>query len=180
MATRPAVALEERLLAKARYGPTDWMGGWKTCVWGSLAIVALTALHWWYTSRHAWTAGIDASSPEFTKYFRSLVWVQLIVIGAGTGLWWGWLVRTGRQLLAVKVTSDEEVRRIAVFWGLISMTSFTLYVMASFWPNQDGSWHQTAIRDTALTPTHIPMFYLFFPLGITITVGTYLYCRYWL
>jgi len=93
------------------------MGGWKTCVWGSLAIVALTALHWWYTSRHAWTAGIDASSPEFTKYFRSLVWFELVVIGAGTGLWWGWLVRTGRQLLNVKVTADEEVRRIAVSGG---------------------------------------------------------------
>src|SRR5438445_11760627 len=58
------------------------------------------------------------------------------------------------------------------------MTSFTLYVMASFWPNQDASSHQTAIRDTALTPTHIPMFYWWFPLGITMTVGTYLYGRY--
>ena len=178
MATRIAVDERAPAPAKARYGPIDWMGGWKTCVWGSLAIVALTALHWWYTSRYAWTAGIDASSPEFTKYFRSLVWFELVVIGAGTGLWWGWLVRTGRQLLNVKVTADEEVRRIAVFWGLVAMTSLTLYVMASFWPNQDGSWHQTAIRDTALTPAHIPMFYWWFPAGITMTIGTYLYGRY--
>jgi methane/ammonia monooxygenase subunit C len=176
MATR--IEVDQRAPAKARYGPIDWMGGWKTCIWGTLAIVVLTAVHWWYIWLHAWTAGIDASSPEFTKYFRSLVWIQLILIGAGTGLWWGWLVRTGRQLVDVKVTADEEVRRIAVFWGLISMTSLTLYVMASFWPNQDGSWHQTAIRDTALTPAHIPMFYWWFPAGITMTVGTYLYGRY--
>ena len=120
MATR--AAFDERTAPKAGYGPIDWMGGWKTCVWGSLAVVVVAAVHWWYISRYAWTAGIDSSSPEFTKYFRSLVWAQLIVAGAGTGLWWGWLVRTGRQVLTVEVTANEEVRRIAVFWGLISMT----------------------------------------------------------
>ena len=50
------------------------------------AVVALAALHWSYISRYAWTVGIDAASPEFTKYFRSLVWAELMVIGAGTGL----------------------------------------------------------------------------------------------
>lgn len=178
MATTSVVGVQERLPAKERYGPTHWMGGWKTCVWGLLALAVVTALHWWYTWSHAWTAGIDASSAEFTKYFRTLVWVQLIIVGAGTGIWWGWLVRTGKQLIREEVTADEEVRRIAVFWGLIAMTSVTLYVMASFWPNQDGSWHQTAIRDTALTPPHIPMFYFWFPLGVTMTVGTYLYGRF--
>jgi len=177
MATTPAVAVEKRAPARARYGPIDWMGGWKVCIFGCLAIVVVTAVHWWYTSRYAWTVGIDASTPEFTKYFRSLVWAELLIVGAGTGLWWGWLVRTGRHLIDQKVTPDEEVRRIAVFWGLVAMTSLTLYVMASFWPNQDGSWHQTAIRDTALTPSHIPMFYFWFPAGITMTIGTYLYGR---
>jgi methane/ammonia monooxygenase subunit C len=52
-----------------------------------------------------------------------------------------------------------------------------LYIEASFFPNQDGAWHQTAVRDTAFTPSHIPMFYIFFPLGITMTIGTYLYGR---
>jgi len=178
MATTPAVAVEKRVPERARYGPTDWLGGWRVCIFGCLAIVVLAAVHWWYVSRYAWTVGIDSSTPEFTKYFRSLVWAELIIIGAGTGLWWGWLVRTGRHLVNQKVTADEEVRRIAVFWGLIAMTSLTLYVMASFWPNQDGSWHQTAIRDTALTPSHIPMFYFWFPAGITMTIGTYLYGRY--
>ena len=178
MATPSSVLVQARSPAKERYGPTDWMGGWKTCLWGSLAVVLLTALHWWYTSRYAWTAGIDAASPEFARYFRTLFWTELIVVGAGTGLWWGWLVRTGRRVIDEPVTADEEVRRIAVFWGQVAITSLVLYVMASFWPNQDGSWHQTAIRDTALTPAHIPMFFFWFPLGITMTIGTYLYGRY--
>jgi hypothetical protein len=86
MATRLAVEVSERPATRARHGPIDWMGGWRLCIWGSLAVVALAALHWSYISRYAWTVGIDAASPEFTKYFRSLVWAELMVIGAGTGL----------------------------------------------------------------------------------------------
>ena len=48
-------------------------------------------------------------------------------------------------------------------------TSAVLYYMASFFPNSDGAWHQTAVRDTAFTPPHIVMFYCAFPLGITMT-----------
>lgn len=164
--------------AQQRYEPTDWLGGWKTCIYGCAALIVLTAIHWLYQSRIAWTIGIDASTAEFTKYFRTLFWGELLVVGAGTGAWWGWLVRTGKHLVAEKVEAKEEVRRIAVFWGLIAMTSVTLYIMASFWPNQDGVWHQTAVRDTALTPPHIAMFFFWFPMGITMTIGTYLYGRY--
>src|SRR5262245_34307010 len=178
MATTPAVAAEKRAPARARYGPIDWLGGWRLCLWGCSAIVVLTAVHWWYTSRYAWTVGIDASTPEFTKYFRSLVWAELIIIGAGTGLWWGWLIRTGRHLVDQKVTHDEEVRRIAVSWGLVAMTSLTLYVMASFWPNQDGSWHQAASRDPAPPPSRIRRSGRWFPAGIPMTIGTYRYRRY--
>lgn len=164
--------------AQERYGPTDWLGGWKTCLFGSAALIVLTAIHWYYQTRYAWSIGIDASSPAFTRYYRSLFWGELLAVGAGTGIWWGWLVRTGRELVAQAVDTREEVRRIATFWGLIAMTSITLYIMASFWPNQDGVWHQTAVRDTALTPPHIVMFFFWFPMGITMTIGTYLYGRY--
>ena len=60
---------------------------------------------------------------------------------------------------------------------LIGATSVNLYIEASFWPNEDGAFHQTLVRDTAFTVAHIPMFYLFFPLGVTLAVGTYLYGR---
>lgn len=168
------MAREEAVVSQAE----GWGDGWKLCVWGSLGVLVLTAVHWWYSTTHAWTAGIEAASPEFTKYFMGLFWTQLIVLGAFTGLWFGWLVRTGKRVIDEPVTADEEVRRIAVFWGLIAINSLVLYVMASFWPNQDGSWHQTAIRDTAFTPAHIPMFFFWFPGGLVMAIGTYLYGRY--
>src|SRR2546425_12700611 len=97
MATPSSVLVQARSPAKERYGPTDWMGGWKTCLWGSLAVVLLTALPWWYTSRYAWSAGIDAASPEFARNFRTLFWTELIVVAAGTGLSPGGLVRAGTR-----------------------------------------------------------------------------------
>ena len=112
--------------------------------------------------------------------YRALFIAEVVGVTVATLMWWGYLVRRGRKVVLKESNHPEEVRRIAVFWGLVGITCVILYIMASFWPNQDGSWHQTAVRDTALTPAHIPMFFLFFPLGITFTVGTYLYGRYWL
>lgn len=160
------------------YEPTDWLGGWRTLLWGSaLVIVIMWALRA-YQGMFAFTSGLDASSYEFTLHWRGLFWAQLIAVGVFTGLWWGWLVRTGKKLIDQPAEPREEVYRIAIFWGLVGITSLVFYFMASFFPNQDGSWHQTVVRDTALTPSHIPMFFFAFPLGVTLTVGTYLYGRY--
>jgi methane/ammonia monooxygenase subunit C len=173
-AAKARVKVEEQEL----YGPTSLRGGWWTLVWGSAAIIAIFLGLRLYQELFAFSAGLDSASYEFNLYWRGLFWAELLVIGAFTGLWWGWLVKTGKAIVAEKVTAREEVRRIAVFWGLVGITSIILYFMASFFPNQDGSWHQTVVRDTALTPSHTVMFFGAFPLGITFTIGTYLYGRY--
>jgi methane/ammonia monooxygenase subunit C len=126
-----------------------------------------------YMHAFAWSTGIDSASPEFALFWRSLLVAELVGVAVGTLAWWSWLVRSGRTVAAA--THAEEVRRIAVFWGLISGTSLVLFFMASFFVSADAAWHQTAVRDTAFTPPHIVMFYCAFPLGITMTVGTYLY-----
>lgn len=164
---------------RAGRGPTDWLGGWAPWLWGSAVFVALQIA--FYIYQNTWAlgaeAGIDAASAAFKKYWLTLFYAELVVVGLFTGAWWGWLIRSGRQLEGVAVTHDEEVRRIAVLWGLIGITSLILYFMASFNPNSDSSWHQTQIRDTALTPGHIAMFFFWFPMGVTFTVGSYLYGR---
>lgn len=175
-----ATATEEQRPRDADFrpgrGPIDWLGGWRAGIVAPLIILAV-ALAWRvYQQFTAWTKGLDASSHDFTVYYRVPLVVCLVGVTVFTLGWWGWLIRSGKRI-AQKISHAEEVRRIAVFWGLVGATSVTLYVEASFFPNQDASWHQTAVRDTAFTPAHIPMFYLFFPLGITMTVGTYLYGR---
>ena len=166
--------------SKPGRGPIDWWGGHRLTFVGPLVFIVMAAAIRIWQQGNAWTIGIDASSPGFTRTYRMLFYSELLA-SAGIGLWWWtYLIRKGRKLVDEDVPHEVEVRRIANFWGLISTISVELTIMASFWPNEDGSWHQTAVRDTALTPAHIPMFFLFFPFGIILTVGTYLYGRYWL
>src|SRR3982074_904312 len=164
----------QRTTSGRKYGAIDWWGGWRTCILACLGFSALFIALGLYMHAFAWSAGINAASPEFALYWRSLLVVQLVGVGVGTIGWWAWLVRSGRTI-AQAIAHEEEVRRIVVFWGLIGATSVVLYFMASFFASADGAWHQTAVRDTAFTPVHIVIFYCAFPLGITMTVGTYLY-----
>jgi methane/ammonia monooxygenase subunit C len=158
--------------------PTDWMVGWKPLFWSCALVMAANVFLWFWNYAYMFTAGLNSASPEFTRYYRSLFWGEVILLGTFTGLWYGWLIRTGREMVGKPIERSEEVRRIAVLWSMVGATSLTVYLMASFWPNWDGSWHQTMVRDTALTPTHIPMFYFFFPLSVTLAVGTYIYGRF--
>ncbi len=157
-------------------GPTDWLGGWRTGIVAPLALLAVAIGLRIYQQFFAWTSGLDSSSHAFTLEWRTVLVGGLLGVGIVTLIWWGWLIRSAKHV-AYKISHSEEIRRIAVFWGLVGATSVCLYIEASFFPNQDGAWHQTAVRDTAFTPSHIPMFYIFFPLGITMTIGTYLYGR---
>ncbi len=165
-----------RAVGERRYAATDWWGGWRTCILACSGFSVLFIGLGLYMHAFAFSFGIDASSKEFALYWTSLLIVELVAVGVGTAAWWGWLIRSGRTI-AQAIAHEEEVRRIVVFWGLIGATSVVLYFMASFYPNSDGAWHQTAVRDTAFTPPHIIMFYCAFPLGITMTIGTYLYGR---
>lgn len=158
--------------------PTDWMVGWKPLFWSCGLIMAANVFLWFWNYLYMFTAGLNSASPEFTRYYRSLFWGEVITLGIFTGVWFGWLIKTGREMVGKPCERSEEVRRIAILWSMVGATSLTVYLMASFWPNWDGSWHQTMVRDTALTPTHIPMFYFFFPLSVTLAVGTYIYGRF--
>lgn len=158
--------------------PTDWMVGWKPLFWSCGIIMAANVFLWFWNYNYMFTAGLNSASMEFTYYYRSLFWGEVITLGIFTGIWFGWLIKTGRAMVGKPCERSEEVRRIAILWSMVGATSLTVYLMASFWPNWDGSWHQTMVRDTALTPTHIPMFYFFFPLSVTLAVGTYIYGRF--
>ena len=162
----------------ARRSPTGWLVGWKTLFVSCGLLLACNLFLWVWDYNYAFTAGLDSSSRAFALHYRTLFWAELLSVGAFAGLWYGWLVRTGRILLNESVAPAEEVRRVVVLWGIIGATSLSIYIEASFWPNWDGAWHQTMVRDTALTPTHIPMFYFFFPMSVVLALGAYLYGRF--
>jgi len=53
----------------------------------------------------------------------------------------------------------------AIYWG------------ASYFTEQDGTWHQTIVRDTDFTPSHIIEFYLSYPIYIITGFGAFLYAK---
>ena len=128
--------------------PTDWLIGWKPLFWGCALIMAANIFLWFWNYAFMFSAGLNSASPEFTRYYRTLFWGELLVLGVFTGIWYGWLIRTGREIVGQPCARAEEVRRIAILWSLIGATSLSVYIEASFWPNWDGSWHQTMVRDT--------------------------------
>jgi methane/ammonia monooxygenase subunit C len=154
------------------------MVGWQPLLWGSALVVAANVFLWFWNYNFMFSAGLNSASVEFSRYYRSLFWGELITLGVFAGAWFGWLIRTGRAMVGQRCERAEEVRRIAILWSIVGICSLSIYMEASFWPNWDGSWHQTMVRDTALTPTHIPMFYFFFPLSSVLAIGAYLYGRF--
>ena len=161
-------------------GPEGWGDGWKLLFWSCGLVMASNVFLWWWDYQFMYTAGLNSASTEFSQFYMTLFWGELIVLGVFTGVWYGAMVRNGREVVLKPFSNREEIRRMTVLWGLVGVTSLSVYIEASFWPNWDGAWHQTMVRDTALTPTHIPMFYFFFPLSVILALGTYIYGRLWL
>src|SRR5229473_176733 len=103
--------------------PPEWLGGWRSLFYSCGILVAINVFLWVWNYNYMFTAGLNSNSPEFTTYYRSLFWVELLSVGLFTGLWFGWLIRTGRELVNQPLARDEEVRRLAVLWSLIGATS---------------------------------------------------------
>lgn len=134
-----------------------------------------------YQGAFAWTKGLDATSRDFALYWRTLLAANLVVFGGGTVAWWAHLARTRCAECAsaaeAGTAAAHEEQHIKRLWALIAGWTVSLYFMGGFFGEQDAAWHQTAIRDTAFTPSHIVLFYAAFPLGITFALGSYLYAR---
>ncbi|MEW4982030.1 MAG: methane monooxygenase/ammonia monooxygenase subunit C [Cycloclasticus sp.] len=118
-----------------------------------------------YQGWAAWAYGLDATTVEFTEYWMNLFYGETVVIwGVSLSTWvWLWVSRD-RNVANIKPV--EELRRYSVWIGIIGCYVLALYFAASFFAEQDASWHQAVVRDTAFTPTHIVLFYGWFPIFI--------------
>lgn len=140
--------------------------------WGVL--LAIYAGFRLYQGAFSFKYGLDATSPEFATYWGLLFKIEVPAI-FGTGLLiWSYLWFTRDRDLD-RVTPEVELRR---YFGLIAwfmMYTFSFLWIASFFGEGDATWHQTVIRDTALTPSHIVVFYACVPMYIVFGVASLLY-----
>ncbi len=141
---------------------------------GVLTALALAARA--YQQVYAWTAGLDATSPEFQHYWMNLLYAMFVLEGAAAAGLWGYVWVTRPRSLE-RLEPREELRRLGTLISIIFVYVFAVFWAASFFAEQDASWHQTVVRDTSFTPSHIMLFYGSFPVYIILGVTAYLYSR---
>ena len=69
------------------------------------------------------------------------------------------------------------MRRIFNLLSWIFVYGLAIYWGASYFTEQDGTWHMTVIRDTDFTPSHIIEFYMAYPIYIIMGIGSFMYAR---
>jgi len=129
-----------------------------------------------YQLLFAWTKGLDSFSPEFQTYWWNLVLAEWVLEGVAATLLWGWLWKTRDRAVDTLAPAVELKRYFNLVMWLMAY-AFVFIFAASFFAEQDATWHQTLIRDTEFTPSHIILFYLTMPLYIILGVGGFLYAH---
>jgi methane/ammonia monooxygenase subunit C len=143
---------------------------------GITVVAALTVAARIYEQIYAWKAGLDATAPEFQTYWMHMLYAIFVFeTSLSAGLWgYVWFSRP-KDLDRLK--PREELRRLGVALSMIFVYVFAVFIGASFFAEQDATWHQTVVRDTSFTPSHIMLFYGSFPLFIILGIAAYLYTR---
>lgn len=141
-------------------------------VWGILAAIYLGLRV--YQQEYAFSAGLDSTAPEFATHWMALLKIELpLIFGTGAIVWaYLWFTRD-RNMDAL--TPREELRRHFALAGWFLLYTFAFLWIASFFGEGDAVWHQTVVRDTSFTPSHIVVFYACVPMYIVFGVGTLLY-----
>src|SRR5690348_147045 len=87
MAQVATAAPDQAVESKPGRGPIDWWGGHRlTFIGPAVFIVIAAAIRIWQQG-NAWTIGIDASSPAFTRTYRVLFYSEVLASGV-IGFWW--------------------------------------------------------------------------------------------
>jgi len=129
-----------------------------------------------YEQIFGWRAGLDSFAPEFQTYWLSILWTEIpLELVAGLGLaGYLWKTRT-RDMSAV--TPRQEFRALVDNLKWLTIYAIAIYWGASFFTEQDGTWHMTVIRDTDFTPSHIIEFYMSYPIYSIMAVGAFFHAK---
>ena len=145
--------------------------------WAALALVAILGFYSfaiWYQQAYGHLYGMDSHAPEFDQYWMKWLWAEITLLPVLAVATWSavWFTRPKGE---TSVAPKEEVRRYFTYVMWLLVYTFAVYWGASFFAEQDGSWHQVVTRDTSFTPSHLMIFYLSFPVYIIIGAGSLLY-----
>jgi len=130
----------------------------------------------WYEGVYGWSAGLDSFAPEFETYWMNFLYIEMVLEVLTASVLWGYIWKT-RDRKVMSITPREELRRHFTHWVWLVMYGIAIYYGASYFTEQDGTWHQTIVRDTDFTPSHVIEFYLSYPIYIITGVASFLYAK---
>ena len=136
--------------------------------WLTFAFLLYTVFYlWvrWYEGVYGWSAGLDSFAPEFETYWMNFLYTEIVLEVITASILWGWMWKTRDRNMAA-MTPREELRRNMTHLIWLFAYAWAIYWGASYFTEQDGTWHQTIVRDTDFTPSHIIEFYLSYPIYI--------------
>jgi methane/ammonia monooxygenase subunit C len=144
-------------------------------IWTIVFMVFNLAVRY-YEEVYGWSAGLDAFAPEFRTYWMNWLWTEL-VMEAILFAYIGAFIWKTRDRNLDAVTPGEELTRYFHLLVWLVVYGYAIYWGASFYTEQDGTWHQTVIRDTDFTPSHCIEFYMSYPIYILVGWGSWMYSR---
>src|SRR5208283_214212 len=98
-----------------------------------------------YEQIFGWRAGLDSFAPEFQTYWLSILWTEIpLELVSGIALA-GYLWKTRIRDMSA-VTPRQEMRAIVDNAKWLTAYAVAIYWGASFFTEQDGTWHMTVIR----------------------------------
>ena len=122
---------------------------------------------WWFP------VGMDATTPEFATYWMGLLYLEFGILAVVGFL--GWMAyRKPCQVCEAQrrehhgILAQHELSHIGKLWATVVVAAMFGFGV-SYFAEQDASWHQIVVRDTAFTPSHIPLFFFTFPMLIIMT-----------
>jgi methane/ammonia monooxygenase subunit C len=127
-----------------------------------------------YLQAFAFKYGLDSTAPVFETYWKTLFKIEVpLIFGIGLAIWsYLWLTRD-RNLDALK--PEVELRRYFNLVGWFLVYIFAFLGIACIFGEGDATWHQTVVRDTALTPSHIVVFYACVPMYMVAGISSLIY-----
>ena len=146
----------------------------KPAIFAMLGVLAIMMGYRIYQQIYAFSAGLDSTDPRFDTYWMNLLKIELPVFVTCWIALWSWLWITRDKHLD-KLKPREELRRYVNTVLFIMVYAFCVYFTGSFFAEMDASWHQTVVRDTSFTPSHIILFYATIPIYILFGVGSFIY-----
>ena len=133
-----------------------------------------------YLKAFGYQKGLDTKAADFKRYFYPIAAFDVIVLTALTFA----LVRLTRSRCATcteqrsalgEVEPHHELKHLWIFLSILFTAVLPHTVMPAIGAAGDAAWHQSVLRDSAITPIHLFNFYLFAPIGFLALLGSYVY-----